>query len=109
MAEHDITPEVTISKTQRQYQVGYVSARHQNSKTGMTTYYSRHPSLHLKGDWLAEAGFDTGTGVTVKISEGCLILIAERDEVQELRKELYQVKQAVKGMKSGISGVLREV
>ncbi|HHH7821775.1 TPA: toxin SymE, type I toxin-antitoxin system family protein, partial [Escherichia coli] len=27
MAEHDITPEVTISKTQRQYQVGYVSAR----------------------------------------------------------------------------------
>ncbi|EOZ9254489.1 TPA: toxin SymE, type I toxin-antitoxin system family protein, partial [Escherichia coli] len=37
------------------------------------------------------------------------ILIAERDEVQELRKELYQVKQVVKGMKNGISGVLREV
>ncbi|HFO8489252.1 TPA: toxin SymE, type I toxin-antitoxin system family protein, partial [Escherichia coli] len=29
--------------------------------------------------------------------------------VQELRKELYQVKQVVKGMKNGISGVLREV
>ncbi|EFL3797557.1 toxin SymE, type I toxin-antitoxin system family protein, partial [Escherichia coli] len=28
---------------------------------------------------------------------------------QELRKELYQVKQVVKGMKNGISGVLREV
>ncbi|MCX8261258.1 type I toxin-antitoxin system SymE family toxin [Escherichia coli] len=109
MAEHDITPEVTISKTQRQYQVGYVSARHQNSKTGMTTYYSRHPSLHLKGDWLAEAGFDTGRGVTVKISEGGLTIIADSDEVQELREELYQVKQVVKGMKSGISGVLREV
>ncbi|EHR9639568.1 TPA: SymE family type I addiction module toxin, partial [Escherichia coli] len=91
------------------YQVGYVSARHQNSKTGMTTYYSRHPSLHLKGDWLAEAGFDTGRGVTVKISEGCLTIIADSDEVQELREELYQVKQVVKGMKSGISGVLREV
>ncbi|EIF8787556.1 SymE family type I addiction module toxin, partial [Salmonella enterica] len=26
----------------------------------MTTYYSQHPSLHLKGDWLKEAGFDTG-------------------------------------------------
>ncbi|MEH3563815.1 toxin SymE, type I toxin-antitoxin system family protein, partial [Escherichia coli] len=24
MAEHDITPEVTISKTQRRYKVGYV-------------------------------------------------------------------------------------
>ncbi|MCC4041457.1 type I toxin-antitoxin system SymE family toxin [Escherichia coli] len=108
MAEHDITPEVTISKTQRQYEVGYVSARHQNSKTGMTTYYSRHPSLHLKGDWLAEAGFDTGRGVTVKISEGCLILIAECNEVQELRKELYQVKQSVKGIKSGMRGVLKD-
>ncbi|EAM6371322.1 type I addiction module toxin, SymE family [Salmonella enterica] len=102
-------PEVSISKTQRRYQVGYISVRHENSKTHMTTYYSRIPSLHLKGDWLAEAGFDTGASVTVKISEGCLTLIAERDEVQELREELYQVKQVVKGMKVGISGVLREV
>ncbi|HFN5663960.1 TPA: SymE family type I addiction module toxin [Escherichia coli] len=104
-----MTPEVTISKTQRRYKVGYVRARHINSKTYMTTYYSRHPCLNLKADWLAEAGFDTGRSVTVKISKGCLILIAERDEVQELRKELYQVKQVVKGMKNGISGVLREV
>ncbi|MBB8257440.1 toxin SymE, type I toxin-antitoxin system family protein, partial [Escherichia coli] len=28
MAEHDITPEVAISKTQRRYKVGYVRARH---------------------------------------------------------------------------------
>ncbi|ELX2370964.1 SymE family type I addiction module toxin [Salmonella enterica] len=74
----------------------------------MSTCYSQSPSLHLKGDWLKEAGFDTGTGVTVKILEGCLILIAERDEVQELRKELYQVKQVVKGMKEGIFSVLNE-
>ncbi|EFH7844104.1 type I addiction module toxin, SymE family [Escherichia coli] len=108
MAEHDITPEVTISKTQRRYKVGYVRARHEDRTTGIARYYSQHPSLHLKGDWLAEAGFDTGTGVTVKISEGCLILIADCNEVQELRKELYQVKQVVKGMKVGISGVLKE-
>ncbi|OSL49606.1 hypothetical protein EATG_00474 [Escherichia coli H605] len=44
----------------------------------------------------------------MKISEGCLILIADCNEVQELRKELYQVKQVVKGMKVGISGVLKE-
>ncbi len=70
MAEHDITPEVTISKTQRRYKVGYVRARHQDRKTGIARYYSQHPSLHLKGDWLKETGFDTGRGVTVKISEG---------------------------------------
>ena len=30
MAEHDITPEVTISKAERRYKVNYVSARHIN-------------------------------------------------------------------------------
>ncbi len=65
----------------------------------MTTYYSRHPSLHLKGDWLEEAGFDTGRGVTVKISQGCIVLMAESNEVQELREQFYQAKQVVKGVK----------
>ncbi|EOU7475436.1 TPA: SymE family type I addiction module toxin [Escherichia coli] len=66
------------------------------------------PALNLSGKWLRDAGFDTGTGVTVKISEGCLILIAECNEVQELRKELYQVKQVVKGIRSGMFSVLNE-
>ncbi|WP_049602417.1 SymE family type I addiction module toxin [Yersinia nurmii] len=96
MAEHDITPEVTLSKTQRRLKVGYVRARHEERKTGMTTYYSQHPSLHLKGDWLKEAGFVTGTGVTVRISEGCLTIITDNDEVQELREEFYKAKQVVK-------------
>lgn len=64
--------------------------------------------MHLKGDWLTEAGFDTGRGVTVKISEGCLTIIADSDKVQELREELYQVKQAVKGMRDGMFSVLNE-
>lgn len=65
----------------------------------MTTYYSQHPSLHLKGDWLKEAGFDTGCGVTVKISQGCIVLMADNNEGQELREQLYQVRQGVKGIK----------
>ena len=108
MAEHDITPEVVISKTQRRYKVGYVRTRHQERTTGIARYYSQHPSLHLKGDWLKEAGFDTGRGVTVKISEGCLTIIADSDEVQELREELYQVKRVVKGIKSGMWEVLKD-
>ncbi|EAA5642318.1 type I toxin-antitoxin system SymE family toxin [Salmonella enterica] len=75
------------------------SVRHINSETCMTTYYSQHPSLHLKGDWLAETGFETGRGVTVKISQGCIVLMADNNEVQELREQLYQAKQGVKGMK----------
>ncbi|WP_097497965.1 SymE family type I addiction module toxin [Escherichia coli] len=108
MAEHDITPEVTISKTQRRLKVGYVGISHTNRKTKVPTGYSRSPSLHLKGNWLAEAGFDTGRGVTVKISEGCLTIIADSDEMQELREQLYQVKQAVKGMRDGMFSALNE-
>lgn len=75
------------------------SVRHINSETCMTTCYSQIPSLHLKGDWLEEAGFKTGRGVTVKVSEGCLTIIADNNEVQELREQLYQAKQVVKGVK----------
>ncbi|EDU0976602.1 hypothetical protein DBN05_003147 [Salmonella enterica subsp. enterica serovar Anderlecht] len=71
------------------------SVRHINSETCMTTCYSQIPS----GDCQEEAGFETGRSVTVKISEGCLTIIADNNEVQELREQLYQAKQVVKGVK----------
>lgn len=37
MAEHDITPEVTISKTQRRLKVGYVGISRTNRKTKVPT------------------------------------------------------------------------
>ncbi|MES0321384.1 type I toxin-antitoxin system SymE family toxin [Citrobacter sedlakii] len=70
-----------------------------NRKTKVPTGYTRSPSLHLKGDWLEEAGFETGRGVTVKITEGCMTIIADNNEMQELREQLYQAKQVVKGIK----------
>ncbi|MGG8166920.1 SymE family type I addiction module toxin [Klebsiella aerogenes] len=69
----------------------------------MTTYYSQHPSLHLKGDWLIEAGFETGRGVTVKITDGCLTNITNNNEMQELREQRYQAKQVVKGIRDVIA------
>ncbi|AUT98516.1 type I addiction module toxin, SymE family [Citrobacter europaeus] len=83
----------------RRLKVGYVGISHTNRKTKVPTGYTRSPSLHLKGDWLKEAGCDTGRGVTVKISDGCIVLMAESNEVQELREQLYQAKQVVKGVK----------
>lgn len=73
--------------------------RRSDRKTKVPTGYSRSPSLHLKGDWLAEAGFETGRGVTVKISQGCIVLMADCNEVQGLREQLYQAQQVVKGIK----------
>ncbi|AUT94262.1 type I toxin-antitoxin system SymE family toxin [Citrobacter europaeus] len=99
MAEKHSKAEGKISKAQRRYKVGYVSTRHEDRKTGMARYYSYHPSLHLKGDWLKEAGFETGRGVAVKISDGCIVLMADINEVQELREQLYQARQVVKGVK----------
>nr|WP_155061820.1 SymE family type I addiction module toxin [Escherichia coli] len=66
------------------------------------------PVIKISAKWLREAGFEIGTGVTVKIPEGCLILLADNNEVQELRRELYQIKQAVKGMRDGMFSVLNE-
>ncbi|MBD2809756.1 type I toxin-antitoxin system SymE family toxin [Xenorhabdus sp. Vera] len=40
----------------------------------MTRHYSQHPSLHLKGNWLAAAGFATGQPVQVSIEHGQLII-----------------------------------
>jgi hypothetical protein len=42
------------------YKVSYVSARHENSKIHITTYYSRSPSLHMKGDWIKEGRLGPG-------------------------------------------------
>ncbi|EMV8530567.1 SymE family type I addiction module toxin [Salmonella enterica] len=74
------------------------SVRHINSETCMTTCYSQIPS----GDWLEEAGFKTGRGVTVKISQGCIVLMADSNEEQKLREQLYKAEQVVKGMRDVI-------
>ena len=36
--------------------------------------------LHLKGNWLAEARFETGRGVMVNISDGCIVLMTDGEE-----------------------------
>ncbi|HCC0887948.1 TPA: type I toxin-antitoxin system SymE family toxin [Salmonella enterica] len=96
------------SKTQRRLKVGYVGISHTNRKTKVPTGYSRSPSLHLKGNWLEEAGFETGRGVTVRISDECIVLMADNNEMQALREQLYQAKQVVKGIKDGMFSVLNE-
>jgi len=54
----------------------YTSIRHESRATGATTYYSRSPSLNLKGNWLEEAGFTTGLfqPVKVMVERGQLII-----------------------------------
>ncbi len=81
-----LTQTLPLSDThalpQRRYTVGYAPQRGDTSR----------PALNLSGKWLREAGFDTGTGVTVKIADGCIVLIADDLQTQELRKELKQLQ-----------------
>ncbi|WP_387493120.1 SymE family type I addiction module toxin [Photorhabdus sp. RM96S] len=74
MAERDCNVNSGSSKAQRRYKVGYISRCHADRNTGMTRYYSQHPSLHLKGNWLEEAGFATGLPVQVSVEHGQLII-----------------------------------
>lgn len=97
MAEHDTKPEVSISKGLRRLKVGYVGIRHEDRRTGMTTYYSRCPGLHLKGCWLEEAGFKTDTPVDVRALPGCLIPTAQAPQPETTEPEvLTQLCQACK-------------
>ncbi|EBT5641654.1 type I addiction module toxin, SymE family, partial [Salmonella enterica] len=73
-----------------------VSVRHINSETCMSACYSQIPSQHLKGDWQEEAGFETGRSITVKISQECIVLMADSNEEQKLREQLYKAEQVVK-------------
>ncbi|WP_339959342.1 SymE family type I addiction module toxin [Photorhabdus hainanensis] len=40
----------------------------------MICYYSQHPSLHLKGGWLEEAGFTTVQAVNITVEQEQLII-----------------------------------
>ncbi|WES70753.1 SymE family type I addiction module toxin [Superficieibacter sp. HKU1] len=81
------------------FKIGYIGVSRTNRKTKILTGYSQTPSLHLKGNWLEEAGLETRRGVTVKISKGCLTIIADNNKMQELHEQLYQTKQVVKEIK----------
>ncbi|WP_338114276.1 SymE family type I addiction module toxin [Xenorhabdus indica] len=72
------------AKTERYYTVGYVP---QNDKANAP------PAIHLKGQWLKQAGFDIGGTLTVKIMDGCLVLIPDSDDTHTMKQQ-YQRQQA---------------
>ncbi|AKH62804.1 MULTISPECIES: SymE family type I addiction module toxin [Photorhabdus] len=71
------------TKTERFYTVGYVP---QNDKA------KAPPAIHLKGQWLKAAGFDKGCTLTVKIMDGCLVLIPDSDDTRTIKQQ-YQRQQ----------------
>ncbi|WP_338805336.1 SymE family type I addiction module toxin [Xenorhabdus griffiniae] len=71
------------AKTERYYTVGYVP---QNDKA------TAPPAIRLQGQWLKAAGFDKGCTLTVKILDGCLVLIPDSDDTRTIKQQ-YQRQQ----------------
>lgn len=57
--------------------------------------YTRIPAITLKGQWLEDAGFTTGTQVDVRVMNGCIVLTAQQPqpEESELMQSLRQVSK----------------
>ncbi|WP_230320774.1 SymE family type I addiction module toxin [Erwinia sorbitola] len=71
---------------------------------------------NLKGKWLREAGFETGEHLTVKISDGCIVIIQDSDELdelkheqEELRQQLRDINQANRNMKNAAKAALLKI
>ncbi|ELC0839608.1 SymE family type I addiction module toxin [Klebsiella michiganensis] len=88
MADSHSTSDFAVSGTERHLIVGY---RPQGRNT--TT-----PSLTLSGKWLRAAGFDTGKRFTVKVMDGCIVLLPQSDKEEMLKAELLQIQQSFKSV-----------
>ncbi|WP_168409672.1 SymE family type I addiction module toxin [Erwinia amylovora] len=71
-----------MSKMQRRVTVGY------RPKGGERDT----PQVSIAGRWLAEAGFAVGTGVSLTVLDGCLLLIPDSREERWLRAMEQQLK-----------------
>ncbi len=89
MAERNHKSRACVGKTETRKPREFPYTRHLKVHPGQ--YYSsvapRHiqlsrppkppvPWVHVKGYWLAEAGFDVGTPLEVEVSEGRLVISA---------------------------------
>ncbi|MBP2168740.1 toxic protein SymE [Erwinia toletana] len=82
MADHDCKSGEGISKAERRCIVGY------RPKGGDRST----PQVNIAGKWLREAGFDVGTGVSLKVMDRCLVLIPDDPEEKPLRELEKQLK-----------------
>ncbi|WP_371973935.1 SymE family type I addiction module toxin [Lelliottia nimipressuralis] len=92
MADSHSTPDTTATGTERSIIVGYRPNVHDKTT----------PNIILSGKWLRAAGFDTGHQVTVKVMDGCIVLMAYTEQEQRLLDELKQAQAKLKGIEGAL-------
>ncbi|WP_072081523.1 SymE family type I addiction module toxin [Yersinia similis] len=61
------------------------------------------PAINLKGQWLKEAGFETGFTFTVKILNGCLVLIPDSEDTRTIKQQNQQQQAQLSEIKLKIN------
>jgi toxic protein SymE len=92
MANPHSTPDSANAKTERQIIIGYRPQGRDRST----------PSLQLSGKWMRDAGFDTGHHVTVKVMQGCIVLMTFGEQEQKMAAEIKLLKQKLSGIESAL-------
>ena len=94
MANSHSTPDVGATGTERKLIVGYRP----------NVFDKSTPSINLSGKWLRAPGFDTGHQVTVKVINGCIVLMAYNAHEQRLLDELKAAQAKLKGIEGALAG-----
>ena len=95
MADSHSTPDAAETGTERSLIVGY--SPHVSDKST--------PNIILSGKWLRAAGFETGQQVTVKVMDGCIVLVAYNEQEQRLQGELKEAQAKLKGIEGALVGI----
>ncbi|WP_442959778.1 SymE family type I addiction module toxin [Providencia sp. PROV174] len=64
--------------------------------------------MHLKGHWLKDAGFETGFTFTVKILNGCLVLLPNSEDTRAIKQQNQQQQAQLSEIKNSMRGVMAE-
>ena len=93
MADSHSTPDTDQSGTERSLIVGYRP----------NVFDKSTPNIILSGKWLRAAGFDTGDKVTVKVMDGCIVVMAHNPYEKALLADLKQAQQKLKGIEGALA------
>ncbi|WP_406627124.1 SymE family type I addiction module toxin [Providencia stuartii] len=64
--------------------------------------------MHLKGQWLKDVGFETGFTFTVKILNGCLVLIPDSEDIRAMKQQNQQQQAQLSEIKNSMRELMAE-
>lgn len=66
------------------------------------------PAITLKGHWLKATGFEAGFTFTVKILNGCLVLIPDSEDIRAIKQQNQQQQVQIAAFKLKVKALIGE-